>query len=105
MSGYLLDTQTIRYWSDGQSGRFPVVQRAADLRRRLAQPGSMLISRTARDDPLGLFETIVDRIRSAKPPLSSGGGSFESASGDHAIVLLGWRSSPFDSEHQAELLD
>ena len=80
-------------------------ERAADLRRSLAQPGSMLISRTAPDDPLGLFETIVDRIRSAKPPLSSGGGSFESASGDHAIVLLGLRSSPFDSEHQAELLD
>ncbi len=33
MSGYLLDTQTIRYWSDGQSGRFPVVQRAAEERR------------------------------------------------------------------------
>jgi predicted exporter len=80
-------------------------ERAADLRRSLAQPGSMLISRTAPDDPLGLFETIVDRIRRAKPPLSSGGGSFESASGDHAIVLLGLRSSPFDSEHQAELLD
>ena len=33
MPGYLLDTQTIRYWSDGQSGRFPVVQRAAEERR------------------------------------------------------------------------
>ena len=33
MSGYLLDTQMIRYWSDGQSGRFPVVQRSAEERR------------------------------------------------------------------------
>ena len=79
--------------------------RAADLRRRLAQPDSMLISRTAPDDPLGLFQIIVDRIRSAKPTLSSGGGSFQSASGDHAIILLGLRSSPFDSEHQVPLLD
>jgi len=79
--------------------------RAADLRRRLAQPDSMLISRTAPDDPLGLFQIIVDRIRGAKPTLSSGGGSFQSASGDHALVLLGLRSSPFDSEHQVPLLD
>jgi predicted exporter len=79
--------------------------RAAGLRRSLAQPGSMLIARTAPEDPLGLFEIIVDRIRGAKPVLSSGGGNFQSASGDHAIVLLGLRSSPFDSERQAELLD
>jgi predicted exporter len=75
--------------------------RAADLRRSLAQPGSMLISRTAPGDPLGLFQIIVDRIRGAKPTLSSGGGSFRSTGGDHAIVLLGLRSSPFDSERQA----
>ncbi len=80
-------------------------ERAVDLRRSLVQPGSMLISRTAPDDPLGLFQIIVDRIRSAKPTLSSGGGSFQSTSGDHAIVLLGLRSSPFDSERQAPLLD
>jgi predicted exporter len=79
--------------------------RAADLRRSLAQPGSMLISRTAPDDPLGLFQIIVDRVRGAKPALSSAGGSFQSTGGDHAIVLLGLRSSPFDSERQAPLLD
>jgi predicted exporter len=78
--------------------------RAADLRRSLAQPGSMLISRTASDDPLGLFQIIVDRVRGAKPTLSSAGGSYQSAGGDHAIVLLGLRSSPFDSERQAPLL-
>ena len=79
-------------------------RRAADLRRRLAQPDAMLLSRTAPGDPLGLFQNIVDRIRDANPALSSGGGSFESASGEHAIVLLGLRSSPFDSERQAPLL-
>jgi len=80
-------------------------ERAADLRLSLAQPGSILISRTAPDDPLGLFQIIVDRIRDTKSTLLSGGGSFETASGDHAIVLLGLRSSPFDSKRQAPLLD
>jgi predicted exporter len=80
-------------------------ERAAGLRRRLAQPGGMLVSRTAPDDPLGLFQIVVDRIRGAKPTMSSGSGSFESASGDHAIVLLGLQSSPFDSERQVALLD
>ena len=79
-------------------------ERAADLRRSLAQPDAMLASRTAADDPLGLFERIVERIRGAQPALSSGGGSFASASGEHAIVLLGLRSSPFDSDRQADLL-
>jgi len=78
--------------------------RAADLRRRLAQPDSMLVSRTAPDDPLGLFERTVERIRGAEPALSGGGGTFESASGEHSVFLLGLRSSPFDSDRQAELL-
>ncbi|MBW2542953.1 MAG: MMPL family transporter [Deltaproteobacteria bacterium] len=80
-------------------------RRAADLRRRLAQPDAMLLARTAPEDPLGLFQNIVDRIRQANPALSSESGSFESASGEHAILLLGLRSSPFDSERQAPLLD
>lgn len=32
MPGYLLDTQTIRYWCDGQSGRFPAVEAEAAKR-------------------------------------------------------------------------
>ena len=43
MSGYLLDTQTIRYWSDGESGQFPAVQHAAEQRapsRRFMSPSS-----------------------------------------------------------------
>jgi tRNA(fMet)-specific endonuclease VapC len=34
--GYLLDTQTIRYWSDGDSGQFPAVQKAAEQRASVA---------------------------------------------------------------------
>jgi predicted exporter len=82
-----------------------LAERASDLLRRLAQPGSMLASRTAPDDPLGLFERIVERIRGTQPAPSGGGGAFQSASGEHAIVLLGLRSSPFDSDRQAELLE
>ncbi|MEE9609162.1 MAG: MMPL family transporter, partial [Myxococcota bacterium] len=46
----------------------------------------------------------LERIRGAQPALSSGRGSFESTDGRYAIVLLGLRSSPFDSERQAVLL-
>ena len=44
------------------------------------------------------------RIRGGQAALSSGGGGFASADGEHAIVLLGLRSSPFDSERQTGLL-
>ena len=33
MPGYLIDTQTIRYWFDGESGYYPKVQAAAEERR------------------------------------------------------------------------
>ncbi len=33
MPGYLIDTQTISYWFDGASGRYPSVQAAAEARR------------------------------------------------------------------------
>ena len=32
MHGYLLDTNMIRYWFDGDAGRFPAVKAAADAR-------------------------------------------------------------------------
>lgn len=70
-------------------------RRAARLRGRLAQPGSILVSRTAPADPLGLFERVIERIRSARPA---------TAVGDHAILMLGLRSSPFESTTQSVLL-
>lgn len=33
MPGYLIDTQTITYWFDGESGNYPAVQAAAEKRR------------------------------------------------------------------------
>ena len=33
MPGYLLDTNIVRYWFDGESGAYPVVQTAAEARR------------------------------------------------------------------------
>ncbi len=38
MPGYLIDTQTITYWFDGKSGRYPVVQAAAEARRSADAP-------------------------------------------------------------------
>lgn len=32
MRDYLIDTQTIRYWFDGESGQFPAVKKAAESR-------------------------------------------------------------------------
>lgn len=78
---------------------------AAQLRRRLARPDSILVSQTAPADPLGFFERALERIRLAQPALSSAGGSFTSTDGETAIVLVGLRSSPFDSQRQASLLE
>jgi len=79
-------------------------ERATRLRSRLGQPDSILVSQTAPADPLGLFERIVERIRAAQPARASAGNRFASAEGDHAIVLLGLTSSPFDSKRQTALL-
>ncbi len=38
MPGYLLDTQTIRYWFDGPSGPYPAVHVAAQARRSSESP-------------------------------------------------------------------
>ena len=79
-------------------------ERAIRLRSRLAQPVSILVSKAAPADPLGLFERVVERIRGTQAVLVTGTGNFTSADGDYAIVLLGLRSSPFDSKRQKELL-
>lgn len=78
--------------------------RSARLRSRLAQPASPLITQTAPADPLGIFDEILQRIRGGLPPASTAEGGLTSADGNHAIVLLGLRSSPFDSDAQSGLL-
>jgi predicted exporter len=81
-----------------------LAKRAAALKRELAQPRSMLVARTAPYDPLGLFDRIIARLQRAQPASSSGAGGLTSVDGTHAIVLLGLRSSPFDSAQQGPLL-
>jgi predicted exporter len=78
--------------------------RAARLRQRLAQPIGVVASKTAPDDPLGLFDRVIDRIRAGWPAASGADGRLVSVDGEHAAVLIGLRSSPFDSGRQAGLL-
>ena len=97
--------------SDDPDDEIPVffeeaaLSRSADeLRSRLGQfatPGS---SRRAAQDPLGLFERILGRVRASQPALTGPDGNFVSLDGAYAIVLLELRSSPFDSERQKPLL-
>jgi predicted exporter len=77
--------------------------RAERLRLSFARPDSLLVARTAPADPLGLFERSLERLRIAQP-LGVANGRLVSRDGDHAIILLGLRSSPFDSTQQASLL-
>lgn len=81
-----------------------LAQRAARLRARLASPSSPLVSRTAPQDPLGLFDAILERVQDGRPALSSADGGLLTRDGEYAIVLLGLRSSPFDSRAQNALL-
>ncbi len=79
-------------------------QRARELRASLAGPTSILVARAAPADPLGLFERVLERTRDAQALPTAGDGVFASADGAYAIILVGLRSSPFESERQAGLL-
>jgi predicted exporter len=79
-------------------------ERAARLRLRLGRPGSILLARAAPEDPLGLFEATLARIRSFRPELSGGDASDQAGEADFAVVMLGLRSAPFDSVAQTKLL-
>lgn len=98
--------------SESPSVAFPAfiddegLDRAAQrLRARLARPDSMLGARIAPLDPLGLFDRIVERIRSTQPLETGGSGGFSTPDGEFAIILLGLASSPFDFAKQVVLLD
>jgi len=80
-----------------------LVARADLLKRRLAQPGSMLLARSAPADPLGIFEMNLDRILSVRPQVSL--GTQGEATDSYSVFVLGLRSTPFDSERQTRLLD
>ena len=81
-----------------------LARRADRLLARLAQPSSTLVSRTAPEDPLGLFDAMLARIRSGRPALASSGAGLTSRDGEFSLVLLGLRSSPFDFQAQSGLL-
>jgi predicted exporter len=78
-----------------------LLARAGSLRRRLAQPDSILVARAAREDPLGLFDRILERIQ--RFGRAAGEGEL-TPDARVAVVQLGLRSSPFDSARQAGLL-
>jgi predicted exporter len=80
-------------------------ERARDLRRRLGSPASTFLERLATSDPIAAFERIARRFRAADPALKVVRGQFVTSDGRFAIILLGTRTSAFDSGAQARLLD
>jgi len=79
--------------------------RARRVKQVLALPSSTIFERLAAEDPLGAFERIALRFRSGEPELRLEQGQFLSSDGRWAVVLVGMRSSAFDSGVQAPLLD
>jgi len=71
-------------------------RRAETLRSRLAGPTSLLFTRHAPADPLGLFAALVERAREAEPM---------AVQEDAAFVFVRTRASPFDSSRQAPVLE
>jgi predicted exporter len=85
----------------------PGLREAAErLRSELRRPSSALVARFAAEDPLLFFPDRVDRLTgSGDRGLVLRDGVFTTPSGDHALVLLATRASPFDSASQRPLLD
>lgn len=79
--------------------------RAVALKEQLASPASTFFKRLAGEDPVGDFARILERFQGSQPTLSMQDGHFVSIGGEHAIVLLGTRSSAFDYTSQAILLN
>jgi predicted exporter len=77
---------------------------AERVRESLALPVSPLLKRIVPEDPLGAFQTVVERIQGGEPPLASQGGVFTTRDGRWAVLLLGTRHSAFDTVAQAPLL-
>lgn len=80
-----------------------IATRATEAREALASPAATLVKRTLPADPLGLFETIVGRVREESPTLEVRDGVFFSRDG-YGVAMLATRASAFDSSRQAPLL-
>lgn len=79
-------------------------ERARVLRRRLASPASSFFEPLVAADPLGTFEELVQRQRAEESELRIVDGQLVTRDGRFAVVLLGTRSSAFDSAAQGALL-
>ena len=97
--------------SDDPSREIPKLFEADELVRAADQLKTRLVgspirgaSQTASEDPLGLFDRILDRVRQVQLAPTGKNGNFASDDGEHAIVFLELTSSPFDSERQKPLL-
>ncbi len=79
-------------------------ERADALKRSLALPISPLLGRVAPEDPLGVFQAQLERMRAGEPPLPTRDGVFTTPDGRWAVILLATRHSAFDTVAQAPLL-
>lgn len=77
---------------------------ALRLRAELRRPSSALVARIAGEDPLLAFPGLLSRLTRRDEKLTLRDGVFVTRDGGHAVVLLGTRASPLDSEPQRALL-
>ena len=78
---------------------------AAELKRRLAQPLSSLVSRVAPGDPLLILPRLFERLAGARAEgLRVVEGRFVTRDGRGAVLFLGARAAGFDPEAQRPLL-
>jgi predicted exporter len=78
--------------------------RALELRHRLASPASSFFEPLVAADPLGAFEARVRSWQDRETTLRMVDGQLVTPDGRFAILLLGTRSSAFDSGSQGRLL-
>ncbi len=78
--------------------------RARELRQRLASPASSFFEPLVAADPLGAFEARVRSWQDRETTLRMVDGQLVTPDGRFAILLLGTRSSAFDSGSQGRLL-
>ena len=78
---------------------------ARRLRGELARPSAAIVARIAGDDPLLAFPALLERVNGGDRKLSLHDGIFVTRDREHAILLLGTRASPFESDRQRLLVD
>jgi len=77
---------------------------AQRVRETLALPVSPLLKRIVPEDPLGAFQTLLERFSGGEPPFATRDGVFTTRDGRWAVLLLGTKHSAFDTVAQAPLL-